>query len=416
MEAARGLLHQAGDELLRAQGIRHGLEAPGEGQDEDGRHHGLEALRDAFHDLPEGERPAAEVEEDRQNQRYGAAQHQAHRGVRIREGLDEGGAGEEAAGIDHADDAGYDQHDDRQNEIDDLSFRFRLLGLVGIGAPAGEDVAVLDRVPLVLRHGAVVHLRKRQNDHHDDGQDRVKVEGNRLDEEVQPVAVLHIAGYRGRPGGDRGDDAHRRRRRVDHVGQLRPADPVLVAYRAHDGADRQAVEIVVDEDEHAEADGRQLRARACADPLPRPAPEGRGAAGPIHDADHGAEDHQEDQDAHVVGIRQGGHDAVVEDVQERALETEGGVQEAARQDADEEGGIDLLRDEREGDGDHRGEQRPGRLEESGNGRVRSFSRLGGLGGFFREGGQDGECREEEQQDERGPSQSGSVHIRLSFSV
>lgn len=49
------------------------------------------------------------------------------------------------------------------------------------------------------------------------------------------------------------------------------------------------------------------------------------------------------------------------------LEAEVRVEQAADQDADEEGGIDLLRDEGQGNGDHRGQQGPGGVVEGAGG-------------------------------------------------
>ena len=147
---------------------------------------------------------------------------------------------------------------------------------------------------------------------------------------------------------------------------------MLVRYGAHDAAHGQAVEVVVHEDEHTERDGGQLRADAGLDVLCRPAPEGRGAARAVHERDHRAEDDEEDEDADVVavGLGQHGDDAVVEDVQHRALKGKVRVQQAAGEDADEEGGVDLLRDEREDDGYDGRQQRPGRAVKAAYGLLR----------------------------------------------
>ena len=47
-------------------------------------------------------------------------------------------------------------------------------------------------VVFMLFHGAEVKFGDRQEEHHDDGEQRVEVEGNRLDEKSQPISVLHI--------------------------------------------------------------------------------------------------------------------------------------------------------------------------------------------------------------------------------
>ena len=128
---------------------------------------------------------------------------------------------------------------------------------------------------------------------------------------------------------------------------------------AHHTAHGEAVEVIVDEDQAAQHDGGQLSAHPALDVLLGPAAESGGAARLVHQAHHGAQDDQEDQDAHVVAVRQDGDDAVAEHVDEGALKGKVGVEQAAHQDADEQGGVDLLGDQGQGDGDDRGQQGEG---------------------------------------------------------
>lgn len=51
-----------------AQGVGHGLQGPGEGEDHDGRNHGLKALGDALHHLLEAHGPAQPVEHQGEQQ------------------------------------------------------------------------------------------------------------------------------------------------------------------------------------------------------------------------------------------------------------------------------------------------------------------------------------------------------------
>ena len=100
---------------------------------------------------------------------------------------------------------------------------------------------------------------------------------------------------------------------------------------------------------------------------------------------------QEHQDAHVVAVGQGAHDTVVEDVGQRPLEMEVGVQQTAHQDAHEQGGVDLLRDQSEADGDDGGQQRPeGLIETGGSFRVRLALGEGEGGGKQQQNEQDGQ--------------------------
>ena len=81
-------------------------------------------------------------------------------------------------------------------------------------------------------------------------------------------------------------------------------------------------------------------------------------AGLVHEDYQDAQYDEEDQDAHVVAVGQGGHDPVVEDMGQCPLKTEIRVQQAAHQDAYEQGRIHFLRDQRQSDGDDSREQRP----------------------------------------------------------
>ena len=152
---------------------------------------------------------------------------------------------------------------------------------------------------------------------------------------------------------------------------------MLVGDGTHHGTHGEAVEVVIDEDEHTQQNGSQLRAHTALDVLGGPAAEGGGAARLVHQAHHGAQDDQEDQDAHVVAVRQHGSDAVLKDVKDGALEGEVGVKQAAHQDTDKQGGVDLLGDQSQGNGDDRGQQgKSGSVEVAGRG-DHTFAAAGG---------------------------------------
>ena len=119
-----------------------------------------------------------------------------------------------------------------------------------------------------------------------------------------------------------------------------------------------------------------------------PAAEGGGTARLVHQADHGAQNDEEDQDAHVVAVGHRRYDAAVEHVAHGGLELEVGVEQAARHDADEQRAVNFLGDEGQRDGDDRGQQGPGGVEEAagrghipraaaGGANVRAAARLTG---------------------------------------
>ena len=108
-KTCRLVLDDVSDEFLGAEAVCHGLEGPRESQDQDSGNHLLEALRDALHDGTKIKRFANHVEGHCEDQRAEGAEHETYGSIGVREGLDEACAFEEAAGVDHADDAADDQ-------------------------------------------------------------------------------------------------------------------------------------------------------------------------------------------------------------------------------------------------------------------------------------------------------------------
>ena len=382
------------DVHVRAEGVDHGLQRDGERQDDDRRDHGDEALGDAFHRFLEGQDLARDEVDDRQHERDQTAPGQADERVGVAEGTDEiaravraapGVDAEEAADIDHADRAGDDQHEDRQDQIDHAAVGVRLFaifagqrGQIALGSPVFK-----------LAHGAVVELHGDEREDEDEGQDGIKVVGDGLDEQLDAahagIEVRRRGGDRRRPGRDRRDHAHGRGRGVDEVGQLRAGDLVVVGDRAHDGADGQAVEIVVDENEHTEHERGQLRADARFDVRLGPAAEGGGAARRVDQRDDDAQQHEEQEDARVAG--DGGDEAVIDNGVERRHGREAAGEQTAHQHADEQRAVRFLGDERENDRNDRRQQRPGRVGQ--RRAVRAF-----------DGGHDQRRRKGEQDDDR----------------
>ena len=316
------VLDDVSDEFFCAQAVCHGLQGPCESQDQDRGNHLLEAFGDALHDGSEIQRPAEHVEEHGEDHRTEGAEHQTYGCIRVREGLDKACSLEETAGVDHADDAADDQCDDREEHVDDFSFR-RNLGIINVCVRtvfSGIEIAILDGVVLVLVHRAVLYFHHDHQDHHSDREERVVVVRNGLDEQVDAVLALDETGYGCRPGGDRSDDTYRRRSRVDQVSELSAGDLVLVSDGTHNASDCQAVKIVIYEDQAAKADSRKLRAFSGSDLLRSPVSERGTAACAVHELDHDAQNDQEHQNTHVVGIGEYGDDTIVKDVVQSTLE------------------------------------------------------------------------------------------------
>ena len=131
---------------------------------------------------------------------------------------------------------------------------------------------------------------------------------------------------------------------------------MAVSDGAHNGAHGQAVEVVVDKDQDAQGKGGQRGAHTGLDVLLRPAAESSGAAGGVDQGNDDAQDNQEQEDTGV--IRNGGDEAVVEGGIQGGDGCKVGAEQSAHQHADEQGGVSLLGNEGQNDGQDGGHQRP----------------------------------------------------------
>ena len=354
------------DELGSTQGAGHGLQGDGHGEDGDGGNHGDEALGHAGHGFLEAENAAGAQVDHGEHQSDDAAPGQAHKGVGVAEGADEvaGAVGaapgvnaEEAANIDHTDGAGNNQGNNGQNKIDDLALG---IGVFVLAVLQAAQMAVELSGHLMHTHGAVVELHQGQGDDEHEGQQGVEVVGDGANEQLDAgeagVQIGGHAGDGGGPGGDGSDHADGGGGGVNDVSQLGPGDLVAVGDGAHDGAHGQAVEVVVNEDQDAQGEGGQSGAHPGLDVLLCPAAESGGAAGGVDQSNDDAQDNQEQEDTGV--IRNGGDKAVVEGGIQSGNGGEVCAEQSAYQHADEQGGVSLLGDEGQNDGQNGGHQRP----------------------------------------------------------
>ena len=212
------------------------------------------------------------------------------------------------------------------------------------------------------QHGAVVDVQDGDDNDHQQGQQAVVVPGDLGHKQLDAVDVvgLDVARNGGSPGGHGGDHADGSGRGVDDVGQLGTGDLVGLGDGTHNGAHGQAVEVVVDEDQHAQQHGHQLCAAAGLHGFLGPAAEGLGAAGLVHQVDHDAQDDQEHDDGDVAGVGNGGDDAVIalHQLHQRLPGGEVADQQRAHQAAQEQGRIHFLADQGQHDGHDGGQQRP----------------------------------------------------------
>jgi len=332
-------LHHAEHVFRRAEHAGHVLERYGECEDEQRRNHGDEALGGAFHGFLKAQKTAADVVDHGEHERDERAPGQSDGGVRSGEGRGKRCAGEESADIQHAGDAAGNEHEHRKHKIDDPSLR-RSDDIRLIAAPlaGGEEIAVEPRVHFVQLHRAIVKLHERETDNENKRKEAVVVPGDGTDEQLRAGhdALVHDAGDRRRPRGDRRDHAYGRGGRVDEIGELGAGDAVAVRHGTHDAADGEAVKIVVHEDQYAEKDRSKHRAGAGVHVLFRPAPERRRAARAVHKRNENAEQDEEQENADVPGVRHAGDEAVVDDNVQRFYRREPGDERRAHDDAEEE--------------------------------------------------------------------------------
>ena len=133
---------------------------------------------------------------------------------------------------------------------------------------------------------------------------------------------------------------------------------MALRHGTHHGAHGQAVEIVVDEDQHAQQHGQQLRTGAGLHGLLGPAAEGSGTAGLVHQVHHDTQDDQEDQDGDVDGVDHADALTGADEIHDHLPGLEVGQQQGGCHAAQEQGRIHFLADEGQCDCDNRGEQGP----------------------------------------------------------
>ena len=156
----------------------------------------------------------------------------------------------------------------------------------------------------------------------------------------------------------------------------------------HNAAHREAVEIVVDEDQHAQSKGGQSGTCTALDMGLCPFTEGGRRTGLIDQRHENSQQNEENKDTGTVG--NGGNQTVVDNRIHRIQRTERGCQKTAGQNADEQRGIHFLGNQRQTNGDNRGNDGPKRPRKAGG-----FS--GSVGGKHRDHGNQDHHREDRNQ-------------------
>ena len=235
------------------------------------------------------------------------------------------------------------------------------LAWVGGGNFLSLGGAILRGSLFGLLHGAKVQTDECNEEHEHDSRKRIEVVRDRLHEQIEAV-IAQIAANGNRPRGHRCDNAHGRRARVDKPRQLFMADAEAVSDRAHNCANREAVEIVVHENENAQNGSHHASETSSFHVLRNPRAIRTRAAGDGDKHDKRAQQRQEQQQRTVVGDLLTHHlgnqaERVNERAKSNAIDGEG-VNHHANKNADREGGIHLLRKKRQTERQKRGHDRP----------------------------------------------------------
>ena len=310
-QAVSRALNETRDVYVSTEETGHVLEGERECEDEQCGDHCDKTLGDAGGSVLESDDAAQEQVHKGDDQRNDAAPGKANRGVGIGKGINEACAVPEAADIHHADDAEYYKYDDRNEHIPNAG----VLNVVFFIVADGAKLA-LKCLHLGLGHGAVIKAHNGDRNDEYDGQQGIEIVGNGLNEKLDAgdagVKILRGRGNGSCPGGHGRDHAYRRGSRVNNICELCAGDVVAVGDGTHDGADGQAVEIVVNKNEHTEDKGGDYRADAAVNMLCSPAAKRGGAAGGVDECDHDAQQNEEHEDTCVPAVRDGTDESVVE--------------------------------------------------------------------------------------------------------
>ena len=418
-------IQEAAHERARTDHVTaYAAERPSEHENHNGPNHGAHAFGNAFHVALKRAQAARQIHGSSNDQRHERTDAQASNGI-LANGGREIDALEEAAHIQHAPNGEYDQNENRHNEVEHLALlghfhslelglgliRLKRLGelglfrnngrrqivrglrvilrgdfggsalsgnaqarialdLVGIGnnlaQVCGSNFLGLGRTILRsslfgLLHGAKVQADECNEEHEYDSAKRIEVIRNRLHEQVEAV-IAQVAANGNSPRRHRGNNAHRRRARVDKPCELFVAHAEAVGDRTHNRANREAVEVVVHENENAQNGGHHAGEASALHVLRNPCAICARATGNGDEYDKRAQQRQEQQQRAVVGNLLTHHlgnqaERVNERTEPNAIDGKG-IDDHANENSDCEGGIHLLRKKRQTKRQKWGHNRP----------------------------------------------------------
>lgn len=365
-QTARSAFHQLPDKSGGIQKIGHVLKRSCERQNEDSGNHGDKALRNAPHCFPKiQETPCDQVNGD-EHQRDQTAPRKSDKSVGRAEcrqeitrvvRLAEFIGTEKAAHIHKPAYTGHDKNHDRNNQIPQTAARVDRLSVPGGILFQCAAVTALG-ADLKSCHLAIIKAHNGQCYNEHNCQQGVEIVRDGADKQLQPTVgfAVHTPGDSRCPRGDGRYHADGRGGRINQVRQLDTGYPMSVCDGAHDRADGQTVEVIVDEDHYAQKKGCDGGTHAGADMLLCPTPKGMGSARAVDHTYDNAQYHQENKNTGTVG------DGTCQSLADDGIQGSGGiaprVQQGTDDDTDKQRGIYFFGNQRQRDCDDRGKQCP----------------------------------------------------------
>ena len=351
-QVASSTANQFRHEDLGSQLVGHTGQSPGKNQDQDGRNHSPEAVHEGIGKLVEGNDLPGNIQQEGRCQCKEGSQNQAHGSITAGKGIHEIHVNtavlvKETAGVDHGKHTRNNQRHDGQNQI-----HHRSLAVFRSGSIFILRVAEAQR-SIVL---GSLHLAKIQAHpgHENNGKQRqqgVQIVGNGADEQAQAFSLRSNGGNGCCPGRNGGNDTDRSGGSIDDICQLFPGNFELVGDGPHHRANSQTVEVVINEDQHAQNTGGDQGAALVLDPLGCPTAVGSRTAGLVDHGDHHSQQNQENQNAHVPAVADLG-DHHIKGIQHHIPQTPVCVDQGACQNAHKQGGVDLLGQQGQSNGNH----------------------------------------------------------------
>ena len=265
----------------------HTAQTPGKNQDQHRRNDTSDTVYDTLNEFLRSHQSARNIQHKSRDKSRKCSQRQPRRRI-ISDCLRKTDALKEPANVSHTAYSADDQHNNRQDQINDLPFGLRSVSFRLFLR------SFLEHPLLRCLHRPEILPAKTYEKHHDDCQKRIEIVGNDFKENVKTIRLTHLTGYRDSPAGHRCNDTHRSCRRIDNISQLLPGNAKSVSNRPHDRTDCEAVEAIINKYQDAKQGCEKRRRASALQSLFGPPSVGSAAARLIYKHDYSPEKSQKD--------------------------------------------------------------------------------------------------------------------------